>query len=106
MKMDVKAIIDKIKWRIETASHIAGKGADGKAYEDLEQAIDIIERSQRLIDSTLERIAEMQDELYGGPERPSDLVDCGMIDGEYNALIGILDAFGVEYDFPKDACEL
>lgn len=36
--------IKKIKYRIDTASHIAGKGVDGKAFEDLEMAIQALEK--------------------------------------------------------------
>ena len=40
--------IDRIKYRIETASDIAGKGTDGKAFEDLELAIQALEKQVRL----------------------------------------------------------
>lgn len=40
--------IDRIKYRIETASHIAGKGDDGKAFEDLELAIQALEKQVKL----------------------------------------------------------
>lgn len=36
--------IKKIKYRIDTASHIAGRGVDGKAFEDLELAIRALEK--------------------------------------------------------------
>ena len=42
--MKTEEAIDKIKWRIDTASLIAGKGADGKAFEDLELAIKALEK--------------------------------------------------------------
>ena len=32
----------KIKWRISTASHMVGFGEDGKAYEDLEIALQVM----------------------------------------------------------------
>lgn len=37
--MTEREAIEKIKYRIDTASEIAGKGEDGKAFEDLEMAI-------------------------------------------------------------------
>ena len=39
--------ISKIQWRIDTASAIAGKGTDGKAFEDLEMAIQALEEIQQ-----------------------------------------------------------
>lgn len=41
--MDKKYAINLIKHRIKTASEIAGKGLDGKAFEDLEMAIKALE---------------------------------------------------------------
>lgn len=41
--MDKKYAINLIKYRIKTASEIAGKGLDGKAFEDLEMAIKALE---------------------------------------------------------------
>lgn len=40
--------INKIKWRIDIASAIAGDGEDGKAFEDLEMAIQALEDMQKL----------------------------------------------------------
>lgn len=39
-----KEAIEKIKYRIYTATQIAGKGEDGKAFEDLEMAIEALEK--------------------------------------------------------------
>lgn len=39
--------ISKIQWRINTASEIAGRGEDGKAFEDLEMAIQALEEIQQ-----------------------------------------------------------
>ena len=39
--------ISKIQWRINTASEIAGRGEDGKTFEDLEMAIQAIEEIQQ-----------------------------------------------------------
>lgn len=36
--------IQMIKYRIETASEIVGKGKDGKAFQDLEMAIQALEK--------------------------------------------------------------
>lgn len=39
--------IERMKYRIETATDIAGKGVDGKAYEDMEMAITALEEIQQ-----------------------------------------------------------
>lgn len=39
--------IARMKYRIETAIDIAGKGVDGKAYEDMEMAIKALEEIQQ-----------------------------------------------------------
>ena len=39
--------ITRMKYRIETATDIAGKGVDGKAYEDMEMAIKALEEIQQ-----------------------------------------------------------
>lgn len=41
-----EAII-RMRYRIDTATDIAGKGADGKAYEDMEMAIKALEEIQK-----------------------------------------------------------
>lgn len=38
--------IARMKYRIETATDIAGKGVDGKAYEDMEMVIKALEEIQ------------------------------------------------------------
>ncbi|MCH5303544.1 MAG: hypothetical protein J1E41_01660 [Ruminococcus sp.] len=39
--------------------------------------------------------------LYGEEERSDDLYLCGCVDGEYDALINILDLAGVEHNYQK-----
>ncbi len=48
--MDNSDAINKIKYRIETASRIAGKGENAKAFEDLEMAIQALENQDRIIE--------------------------------------------------------
>lgn len=43
-RMTAQEAIERIKYRIETASLIAGKGVDGKAFEDLDMAIEALEK--------------------------------------------------------------
>lgn len=45
--MTYNEAINRIKYRIDTASDIAGKGVDGKAYEDMEIAINALEEIQQ-----------------------------------------------------------
>lgn len=42
--MTVQEAIRKMKFRIDTACKIAGRGKDGKAYEDMEIAIESMEK--------------------------------------------------------------
>ena len=42
--MRVKEAIDSIRYRITTTSNIVGSGADGNAFEDLEMAIEALEK--------------------------------------------------------------
>lgn len=35
--------ISRMRYRVDTATHIIGKGVDGKAYEDMEMAIKALE---------------------------------------------------------------
>ncbi len=39
--------IKRMRYRVETATDIAGKGSDGKAYEDMEIAIKALEEIQK-----------------------------------------------------------
>jgi len=47
--MNNRDAINKIKYRIETASRIVGKGGNQKAFEDLEMAIQAFENQNRII---------------------------------------------------------
>lgn len=42
--MTEQEAINRIRCRIDTASDIAGKGVDGKPYEDMEMAIQALEK--------------------------------------------------------------
>lgn len=45
--MTEQETINRIRYRIDTASDIAGKGVDGKAYEDMEMAIQALKSRYR-----------------------------------------------------------
>lgn len=49
--MEVQQAIQMMKYRIETASEMIGKGADGKALEDMEIAIECMEKQMPQIPS-------------------------------------------------------
>lgn len=55
----------------------------------------------KLIKQAIERLDELEESLYGGSERPKDSVDCGIIDGEYNTWIAILDHFKIPHHYSK-----
>lgn len=45
--MTENAAITRMRYRIDTATDIAGRGSDGKAYEDMEMAINALEEIQQ-----------------------------------------------------------
>lgn len=57
----------------------------------------------RQLDCVIEYAKSELDEnkpyLYGEEERSNDLYDCGYVDGEYNALIEVLNRIGEEHDY-------
>lgn len=42
--MTERQAIERMRYRIDTATEIAGKGEDGKAFEDMEMAIKALEK--------------------------------------------------------------
>lgn len=46
--MTEKQAIERIRYRIDTASEIAGKGEDGNAFEDMEMAIKTLETVDKI----------------------------------------------------------
>ncbi len=53
----------------------------------------------KLISTAINTLESMEAQLYGGEERPNDMMDCGCIDGIYNTWINVLDVLGVEHSF-------
>lgn len=47
--MTSKEAIEKMKYRIDTAAEIAGRGEDGKAFEDMELAIEALENQEIIL---------------------------------------------------------
>ena len=52
-----------------------------------------------LISAAVGALKGMEAQLYGGEDRPNDLMDCGCIDGAYNTWIDVLNLLGVEHEF-------
>lgn len=48
--MDIKDAIQMMEYRIETATQIAGKGENGKAFEDMEMAMKALENQEKIIE--------------------------------------------------------
>ena len=48
--MDIKDAIQMMKYRIETATQIAGKGENRKAFEDMEMALKALENQEKIIE--------------------------------------------------------
>lgn len=59
------------------------------------------EQYQELESAIKERLDSMAEELFCEVRRPEDVVECGRIDGEYNALIWVLDLMGVDHDYEQ-----
>lgn len=45
---EIQEAIEKMRYRIETASAIVGNGEDGNAFEDMEMAIEALEKLDRI----------------------------------------------------------
>ena len=82
--------VKKIRYRINTASDIAGNGADGKAFEDLEMAIKAIEelKQYRAIGTVegYEKAIQSSMEYYN-------------LMKEYKAKVDELEAIGTSEEF-------
>ena len=57
---------------------------------------DIIEE---LVKAAHEKLTDLESCLYEGADRPNDIYDCGVIDGEYDTWISILNILGVNHDY-------
>ena len=57
------------------------------------------EKLANLVQEATASLEGMQSQLYGGEERPNDLMDCGYIDGAYNTWIEVLNILGIEHRF-------
>ena len=61
--------IKKIEYRIATASKIAGTGVDGKAFEDLEMAIQALKESKVIRNKTIDEFVDKSWEVLGADDR-------------------------------------
>ena len=91
--MNDSEAISKIQWRINTASEIAGRGEDGKAFEDLEMAIQALEEIQEYRSiGTVEEIRFMQSVCDMSDDMLKSLADAVRAKMEYEA-IGTVEEF-------------
>lgn len=68
--------IERMKYRIKTATDIVGKGVDGKAYEDMEMAIKALEEIQQYRSiGTVEECREAVERQM--PKKPVKYDNCG-----------------------------
>jgi hypothetical protein len=65
MSMTESEAIERMKYRIATAKEAVGSGADGKAFEDMEMAIEALEEIQqyRAI-GTVEEVKALKDDFW------------------------------------------
>ena len=74
-----------------------------KEIRRLRSVVRELEESEQILQSIIEyakaTLEESGSSLYGEEERPSDIYDCGYIDGEYNALVHILNMAKEKHDF-------
>lgn len=54
---------------------------------------------EKLVNYIKDTLEENKQYLYGAPERSDDLYICGTVDGEYNALINILNLLEIPNDY-------
>jgi len=52
-----------------------------------------------IIEYAKETLEDNKPYLYGEEERSNDLYDCGYVDGEYNALVYVLNLAREEHDY-------
>ena len=86
--MTENEVIVRMKYRIDTATDIAGKGVDGKAYEDMEIAIKALEELQqyrsigtieefRKVKSVKQEVTEIVNrQLIAGKNNYREIYDC------------------------------
>lgn len=79
-------VIAKMKYRIKTATNIAGKGVDGKAYEDMEMAIKALEEIQQY--RVIGTVDECRDAMEKQKEKkPVKFDSCGNKTEEYRCAV-------------------
>ena len=70
---------------------------------ELEEDIEKQETTEKILKDITEyaksTLEESSSSLFGEEDRPNDIYDCGYIDGEYNALVNILNMAGEKHDF-------
>jgi hypothetical protein len=59
----------------------------------------LLEKVEELVANAVENLEEQTDYIYGGDERPNDLMDCGYADGNYDAWYEVLELLGIKHSF-------
>lgn len=77
--------VNKIQWRINTASEIAGRGENGKAFEDLEMAIHALSEIQQY-----RAMEERLKKVYGECDGLLEVVVSGLERHEDNELPNVI----------------
>ncbi len=72
--------IKRLKYRIATATDIAGKGVDGNAYEDMEIAIKALEEIQQYLE--LGTVEELREAIEKQRAKKPDYEGDGYADGK------------------------
>lgn len=57
--MTSKEAIKRMKYRIDTAAEIAGRGEDGKAFDDMELAIEALENQEVFIEMLVNSLSDL-----------------------------------------------
>lgn len=95
--------IAKMKYRIKTVTNMAGKGADGKAYEDMEMAIEALEEIQQY--RAIGTVEECQAAMEKQREKVSTYEGDGYSDGEFVYDTWICPNCGEHYEVDFDDYE-
>lgn len=59
----------------------------------------LLEKVEELVANAVENLEEQADYIYGGDEKPDDLMDCGYADGNYDAWYEVLEFLGIKHSF-------
>jgi hypothetical protein len=64
-----------------------------------EEKDELLNKVEKLVSEAVENLEGQEDYIYGGDERPNDLMDCGYADGNYDAWYEVLELLGIKHRF-------